>query len=384
MGVQPDLSPGEALPPLAGSTAEPVAAASRVRTQEFRVDGRMRAEMEEIVVNQPGNGPERRDYFIIANPTAGRGRVAQALADVKGALEAAGVKHHIAPTEWAGHATELAQRAAAEGWKCVVSVGGDGTMGEVLNGIMAAKAAGAGAGAGAEAEAASRPALGLIPLGTGNDLARTFGVPLNVRSAIDVLLGGRLERIDLGKETDGYFAIVQGLGFAADVMDFCNTHSGWLRGSPAIFAATAKLMFTYHPYPMRVVLDDQTVEGDFITTFVMNTRLTGGGMLMCPDALTDDGLLDICLIKYVSRSSFLPILTTTYSGGHVTHPAVSLYRSRKVRIECAEPMRKMYDGNVPHVLTPAEMECVPRALDLVVPRAAPAGGVRGAGAPSKA
>ena len=331
---------------------------------------------------------QRLDYFVIANPTAGRGRVAQALSDVRKAMDASGVKYHIAPTERAGHATELARQAADDGWKCIVAVGGDGTMGEVLNGIMTAgrtadgesgTASGTALGATTGAAAgptARRPAMGLIPLGTGNDLARTFGIPLNVPGAIDVLLCGRLERIDLGKDKDSYFAIVEGLGFAADVMDFCNTHSGWLRGSPAIFAATVKLMFTYRPRPMRVVLDDETIEGDFITTFVLNTRFTGGGMMICPDARTDDGVFDICLIRYVRRMSFLQTLTKTYSGGHLTHPAVSIHRSRRVRIETKEPMRKVFDGNVPPVTTPSEIECVPRALDLVVPPGAPAGGAR--------
>jgi diacylglycerol kinase (ATP) len=298
-----------------------------------------------------------RDFFVIANPAAGKGRVAAALSSLEAAMRAAGVRHHIAHTERAGHATELAARAAGEGWQSVVAVGGDGTMGEVLNGIV-------GTGA----------TLGLVPLGTGNDLARTFGIPLNVPGAIDVLLNGRVERIDLGRETHAHFAIVNGIGFAADVMHFCNTQTGLFRGSAAIFEATVRLVATLDPKPMRVILDNEVIEGRFVTTFVMNTRFTGGGMMICPAARTDDGMLDICLIRYITKASFLGTLPKAYSGRHVTHPSVSLHRSRRVRIESERPQRKMYDGNVADQTTPAECECLPGALDLIVPAGAPRGG----------
>lgn len=288
--------------------------------------------------------------LLIANPTAGRGRVRRQMDAVRQSFAAAGQSCDIVYTDAAGHAVELARAAAAKGYRLVVAVGGDGTMGEVLNGI-------AGTGA----------ALGLLPLGTGNDLARTLGIPLNMRGAVDVLLAPAFRRIDIGKEREGQFAIITGINFPAEAMAQVNRQKGPFRGSAAIFAGTVSVVSRLRAVPMRVELDDKVIEGRFTGVFVLNTKFTGGGLLLAPDALPDDGWLDIVLMGELSRLDFLWTLPKAYKGGHLKHPAVSIYRAKRVAVTADQPLPKLFDGNT-FGSSPLEATIAPLALEVAVPR----------------
>lgn len=286
----------------------------------------------------------------MANPVAGNGRVGREMGSIRRALVQRRLDHEMVLTRAPGHATELAREAARDGWDVVVAAGGDGTMGEVVNGI-----------------AGSGVALGLLPLGTGNDLARTFRIPRSVDGAVDVLAGGTVRRIDLGVDADACFAIIAALGFPSDVMHYTNTHHGLWKGPAKILAAILSLLPSLCGQSMRVTLDDRVVEGRYIGVFVLNTRYTGGGLMISPEASTEDGLLDVVLIGEMSRSSFLCTLPKAYSGKHLDHPAVDLYRSSAVRVDTREPMLKMFDGNVTGVTSPIVASVRAGALPLVVP-----------------
>lgn len=304
----------------------------------------------ESLVLQHGRGAFSLKYFVVANPIAGNGRVGREVNSIRRTMAQCGLEHEIVFTRAPGHATELAGEAARDGWDVVVAAGGDGTMGEVVNGI-------AGTGR----------ALGLLPLGTGNDLARTFGIPLTLDGAVRVLANPLIRCIDLGVDTGTCFAIITSLGFPSDVMYYVNTHHGRLSGQAKIVSAIVSLLPSLRAHAMRVTLDDRVVEGKYVGIFVLNTCYTGGGLKMSPEASTEDGLLDVVLIGELSRLSLMTTVPKAYSGRHLSHPAVSLYRSRQVRVDTAEPLRKMLDGNVPGLESPIIASVRERALPLVVP-----------------
>jgi YegS/Rv2252/BmrU family lipid kinase len=259
------------------------------------------------------------------------------------------VPYEISVTQGPGHATELARLAVKEGWRRIVAIGGDGTMGETLNGIVGSDAA-----------------LGVIPAGTGNDMAFTLGMAKDMGVAARQLLMARTQRIDVGRDPDGHFGIILGLGFSTDVMQYCNTHSSLFQGSAAILAAIITILNRLRPVSMRVTMDNGSFEGAYMAVFVMNTRRTGGGLRMAPTASLTDGMFDLVLVGAMSKPDFLMTLPKAYQGRHLGNPAVSLHRTRKVCIETSEPLRKMFDGNVLGQ-TPVNAEVVPLGLSVLVP-----------------
>jgi len=230
-----------------------------------------------------------------------------------------------------------------------VAIGGDGTMGETLNGIVGSDAA-----------------LGVIPAGTGNDMAFSLGMAKDMGAAARQLLKAKPQRIDVGRDPDGYFGIILGLGFSTDVMHYCNTHTSIFQGSAAILAAIITILNRLKPVRMHVTLDSGSFYGDYIAVFVMNTRRTGGGLRMAPDASLTDGLFDLVLIGAMSKPEFLMTLPKAYQGRHLGHPAVFLYRTSKVHIVASEPMGKMFDGNV-FGHTPVDAQVIPMGLKVLVP-----------------
>lgn len=287
---------------------------------------------------------------IIANPIAGRGRVRTEWPRLERLLGAALVECDFRQTEGPGHAEVLAREAAEAGYAQVVVVGGDGTVGEALNGL-------AGTGT----------ALGIVPVGTGNDLAHNVGIPRSPEAAVAALRNPARRRIDLGEEGERCFGVIVGVGFAADAMRQANLRRGRARGSAAILLSIVQTVAKLEPVPVRLYLDDQEpVEAPLTALFVMNTRTTGGGLMICPAAVPDDGLLDVCLMKDIGRLDFLATLPKAYFGKHVGHPKVSFHRARTVRLEADRPLTKMFDGDL-FGDAPLSARVRPAALDVLVP-----------------
>ena len=303
---------------------------------------------------------ENLRYKIIVNPTAGKGKGRLAAKAIDEILTAHGKDFEIFHTKEAGHGIELAQNCREDGWSAVIAVGGDGTAGEVLNGVM-------------QAEEGKRCHFGFIPIGTGNDFARSLKIPLNMEEAIKVLVKPGEKVMDIGREREGFFSIITGLGFPAEVMARANDYRGPLRGSSIITWCVLKTIKELQAEAMEFTLDGKTLEITAKAVFVLNTPFTGGGLQIVPHAVIDDGYLDIAVMGDISKLSLAVTLPKAYQGKHVNHPAFSFYKGKKVSFKTERPLRKLFDGNV-FGQSPLEAEILPKALSVLVP--APEGAAR--------
>ncbi len=288
------------------------------------------------------------EYKIIANPTAGKGRAITLVKQVESILRKRAVKFDAELTKSPGDATDLARSASGEGWPVIVSLGGDGTVCEVINGLVGTDST-----------------LGIISCGTGNDIARSLGVPISVEQAVSTLLAGAKRKIDVGSEKDQIFTNIAGVGFSCEVTIQANAMRR-LRGSPAFFAATYKALSNLRARQMRIELDDEIIETKAVSVTISNMKYAGGGMVFAPDAVVDDGLFDICIVREVGRISFAMTFPQMYKDMGAKHSALSRHRSSVVRIFTEEPMEKMFDGNI-NGKTPLEAKILAEAMDVLVP-----------------
>ena len=285
---------------------------------------------------------------VIANPEAGRGRGSRLVAHLRRWMEQSRIEHEFLITERVGHATELASRLAASRTKRVIVAGGDGTISEVVNGL-----------AGTEVE------VGIVAIGTGNDVARTLNLPYNdVARAAGIATAGRVRRIDLGRERERFFISSVGLGFASDVVEQ-SSRPGWLTGSAAFFVAVHRALRNLRTIRIALDLDGTTRELDCVSVLVQNTAYTGGGLRIAPDARIDDGFLDVAVIGPIGKLDLVANFPRLYRGTHSSHPKFALYRAQRVRVETTVPLAKMLDGDIWGV-SPLEAEVVPQAVKVVV------------------
>lgn len=288
-------------------------------------------------------------FYVIVNPAAGRGDVHKSIPQLHQLLRRAGLDYQLVQTDFPGQATQLA-RQAGHSFDTVVGVGGDGIMNEIINGVVDTPAA-----------------IGLVPAGTGNDLARTLGIPLDIEKSIAVLQRGKLAPLDLGKDIDGYFAGILGLGFPSDVMIHANTSTSFLRGSTAITASIVQVVNKMSPYRVTIQMDNHELATTIMGLFILNTRFTGGGVQVAPRARHDDGMLDVVIMREMGKLEFLNLLPKAYKGKHLAHPQVDYYLTRKIKVTTALPMRKDFDGNV-YGQSPVDAEVIPGAVKVWVPQ----------------
>lgn len=289
---------------------------------------------------------------IIANPRAGHGAGVRGLEALGEAARRRGDRIEILATERPGHATRLARRLAGSEPRIGV-LGGDGTLSEVAEGVV---------GSGVE--------VALLPMGTGNDTARSLGIPRGLDDALELAMTGEARPFDLGHETDRHFVSVLGVGFPAVVADEANGFT-WLRGSAAFFVAIVKTVGRLRALPLTIVLDDETLEMDAVAVLVLNTPYTGGGLMMAPEAETDDGRLDVVIVEDIGKLDLMINFPKAYRGRHFEHSSFTVHRTRTVRIEAEESLPKMYDGDLNGATTPLEADVIPGGLRVVTP------GVRG-------
>ncbi len=294
-----------------------------------------------------GQAPDK--VKVIINPKAGQGRAARTWSQVEKTLIARGLDYEVAVTDAPGHAIELAQAASASGWPTVAAIGGDGTINEVIQGLVH-----------------SDTALTIIPGGTGNDLARSLGIPSQAQKAANLIWSGSPRCIDVGVESNRSFASLASVGFAVDVIHHVNQTSSLLQGPLKILAGVWKTIRQLRTHPLVVTCDGVSQRVQSVGVFVLNTKYTGGGLMMAPNADPTDGWLDVVVIREVSRWDLLTTLPRAYKGTHITHPAVELFRCRTVSVVTDYPLPKMLDGDLVGT-TPLKASVAERALTVMVP-----------------
>ena len=286
---------------------------------------------------------------IIANPRAGHGQGGKNVEQLRKTIRRHGLDCTPILTERPGHAGEIARELAAASEPRLAVMGGDGTIGEVVDAIV-----------GSDTE------LAVLPTGTGNDVARSLGIPLrDLDAGLEIARTGAVRAIDVGRERDRHFISVLGIGFPAVVAAEANGIT-WIKGSPAFFVAVYKALHRMRPVPLVIELEDRTLELDAVAVLVQNTPYTGGGLHMAPGAELDDGILDVVVVDAIGRLELMVHFPKAYRGRHLEHPGFSLHRSRTVRIRSATPLPKMFDGDL-FGATPLEADVVPGGVRVVVP-----------------
>jgi diacylglycerol kinase (ATP) len=213
----------------------------------------------------------------------------------------------------------------------VFAAGGDGTLSQVLGGLLD-----------------SGIPAGLIPAGTGNDLARTLGLSLDPETAARSALVGHAAPVDLMRLNDGaqWAVNVLGVGFDARVAVRCNRRSRLMGGLPAYLLSVAGELMTFHTTRLHLEVDGQTWEGPMLLCAIANATSYGAGMRIAPQARANDGLLDVVLVHPVSRLGFMRAFPQVFRGTHLGHPAVQVFRGRQVRVQTAEAEPINVDGDI--------------------------------------
>jgi diacylglycerol kinase (ATP) len=302
------------------------------------------------------------DTVFLVNPASANGSTRRAWPEIAHRAAAAGLEGEMLFSDSPGGVVRIAEHAAGMGAKRVVVVGGDGTVNEAVNGLLAA-------GAGREVE------LAVIPRGTGTDFVRTFRIPRKLDEAIAVARGGEVREIDAGRVTyrawdgsDGsaYFLNVASAGMSGAVARRANSTSKALGGRASFLWATLAVFARWRNANVVVDVDDVHRDGSMLDVIVANCEWLGGGMHMTPNAKPDDGLFDVLLIGDITKRDLVQTLPKIYRGTHLPHPKAEELRGRTVRVETPTPLPIELDGEQPGT-TPATFEVVPRALRLVVP-----------------
>lgn len=304
---------------------------------------------------------------VAINPSASFGKSRGVGPTVVARLRAAG--HTVISLEEPTFARliEVAALAVAEKPDALVVVGGDGMVSLGVNLL-----------------ATSEVPLGIVPSGTGNDMARGLGIPVgDTDAAIDGLLdylarparaidAGRIRHTDdAGRDQTTWFACVLSAGFDAIVNERANNLRR-PRGKSRYLVALAIELAKLRPITYRVVLDGVETVTDAVLIAVGNNQSIGGGMRVTPDALVDDGLFDVLVVTPLSRRAFLRVFPRVFAGTHLGHPAVTIHRAKTVRIE-AERVVAYADGERVSQL-PVDIEIVPGALRVLMPQSVPSVG----------
>jgi diacylglycerol kinase (ATP) len=266
-------------------------------------------------------------YTIIANPTAGGGTGARQIPHIRQLLTDHKVDFELVTSDYPGHALELAKKAALAGIEVVVAAGGDGTVNEVLNGIMEA-----------HQEGCKLPVMGVLCVGRGNDFAGSAGIPADLVQGCQVLIEGHRRLIDIGRVYGGkypqgrYFANVLGVGFDAITTIEVRKLPRW-GGFLSFLVAVIKTIFLYYKGPIVTVdYDGQTLTQPSLLVGVMNGRRLGGGFYLAPHAKLDDGLFDLCMAHEVGRLRIFSLLPHFMKGTQESQKEITTGRAARVSI----------------------------------------------------
>ncbi len=298
-------------------------------------------------------------FLVVANPKADRGRTAASIPGLESALKAAQLSFDIHLTTAPLDAIS-AVRDAPNDYEAFIAVGGDGTVNEVANGIVQR----------------GRGKLGLLPRGSGNDFARMIAMPRDTGEAIKIWSSRKTRTIDVGRiesqsisgrELERFFVNSVGMGIDAQVA-YESSRISAVNGFSAYMVAALKCIFSYQPRRSQLLLGNDSSEGNHVLVAVGNGKSAGGGFLLTPDAVPDDGLLDVCWVKDVSKLRILRIFPTVLKGQHLRFPEVHIARGKAVSVKSEFGMPVHLDGEVIGLQeTSMSISLLPKSLEVMAP-----------------
>ena len=298
---------------------------------------------------------------LIVNPAAGAGRTARKWPHIIDRLRSIDLKFDYEITEAPGHARELAKHAVAGGYELVVSVGGDGTINEVVNGLY-------------DTGNIGDVMFGIIGTGTGSDYIRTIGVPkfhLDAcqclkepkKAAVDV---GVVEYHNEGETVKRLFVNFAGMGFDAEIVRTTTLKYKRFNSTTSYLAGLFSALVSYKNKAVALSVDSEEIEDRICSVLFSNGKYSGSGMLAAPEADVADGLLDVLIIGDLSKPDLLWSLPRIYRGTHLTHPKVTLKKAREIEIiRSDESVSLQVDGELLEGV-PARVYILPSLLNVVL------------------
>jgi diacylglycerol kinase (ATP) len=303
------------------------------------------------------------EWFVIVNPNAGRRKGEKDWLEIARLLTEAGIRFTNVFTEHKGHAVKLTSKYIETGYKNIIVVGGDGTLNEVVNAVFLQKH-----------YQTNEITLAMIPVGTGNDWCRMFGIPLNYKQAVSFIIRGRTFIQDAGKVTfyssenlkkTRYFINMAGMGYDALVAKKTNQlkEQGKIRPFSYLLNLVTSL-FSYHSAESIVKFDGRSVDVSIFSMSVGICQFNGGGMRQAPNAIPDDGLFDLTIIAKVTKFEVFKNIRKLFDGSFIHLPQVSVYTAAMIDVESELPLFLEVDGeSLGH--TPLHYEVVPLSIKII-------------------
>lgn len=304
------------------------------------------------------------NIFVLVNPVSANGSTREEWPKIAAAMEEEGLNFDCHLTTAPGQAQGVVRRALQNGKTTIVSVGGDGTANEVVNGFFDG-----------DKQINPQARLAVISRGTGCDLIRTLGIPKDYLGAIQVITRNQERVIDLaqaqyinreGEQEKRWFANIADAGLGGTVADRVNHTSKSAGGFLSFLYGTVWSILTYKNGHASIAADGyQVYEGSVAMVAVANGRYFGGGMHLSPNAQIDDGKLDLVLIQGMNKLSLLANLARIYKGTHLSHPKIGIIPVTEVQIKTNKPMKLELDGEAPG-FSPVGFRVVPGAIKVLV------------------
>jgi YegS/Rv2252/BmrU family lipid kinase len=305
---------------------------------------------------------DRNEWLVIVNPNAGRGKGKKDWDKISQILGKENISFTVNFTERKGQAIHLTLDGISAGFRKIITVGGDGTLNEVLNGVFSNNSC-----------PTSDIVLSLIPVGTGNDWGRMFGIPLNYEKAVKIISENKTLVHDVGlisyyngsEKESRYFINIAGLGFESVVVRKTNLQKDKGRGGKLIyFYNLLTSLLSYKNTRAEIIIDGSTTQASVFSVNVGNGRYCGGGMRQTPDALPDDGLLNMTVINGIGKLEIIRNLKILYDGTILSHPKIRGYKCRNIKISSDSVIYAEADGeSLGH--TPVEFSIIPAGINIV-------------------
>jgi YegS/Rv2252/BmrU family lipid kinase len=305
---------------------------------------------------------DQDEWLVIINPNAGNGRGGKDWGKISVLLKNENISYTAHFTERKGHAIELTLQAIGADYRKILTVGGDGTLNEVVNGVFSNKLCPPG-----------DIVLSLIPVGTGNDWGRMFGIPLDYAKAVRIIREDKRMLHDVGLinffngtgKKERYFINIAGLGFESVVVRKTNQQKDKGHGGKLIyFYNLLTSLLSYNNTLAQIIIDGETIEANVFSINIGNGRYCGGGMRQTPNALPDDGLLDVTVINGMGKFEIVRNLKILYDGTILSHPKIEGYKCKNIKVNSDSIMYIEADGeSLGH--TPAEFSIIPSGINIV-------------------